>query len=164
MRTVIYDSKGLEHGYYQEFIETTNAFFDDHQADVDGRSDDAIHVVWYIVNAAHARFEPFEQELCTKLFSRAPIFFLLNKADISTQEDRDHLRKVIQDMNLPNCCGILDIIADSSQKLKSCDICPNCGSDDVMEKRKSAIMICGVCAQVLHKLTYARSVATKNLW
>lgn len=140
MRTVIYDSKGLEHGYYQEFIETTNTFFDDHQA----TPSDAIHVVWYIVNAAHARFEPFEQELCKKLFWRAPIFFLLNKADLSSQDDRDNLRKVIEDMHLPNCCGILDIIADSSTKLKSCDACPKCNSDDIVVKRKSAVMVCSV--------------------
>eukprot|EP01127_Copromyxa_protea_P006747 TRINITY_DN16738_c0_g1_i1.p1 TRINITY_DN16738_c0_g1~~TRINITY_DN16738_c0_g1_i1.p1 ORF type:complete len:561 (+),score=87.62 TRINITY_DN16738_c0_g1_i1:59-1741(+) len=143
--TVIYDSKGLEHGEYQNFIETTEAFFDEHKTGVDGKGGDAIHVVWYIVNAAHARFEPFEQELCTKLFSRAPIFFLLNKADLSTQEDRDHLRKVIQGMNLPHCCGILDIIADSSPKLKSCNVCPACGSDDVTEKLKCAMMMCGEC-------------------
>jgi len=145
MRTIIYDSKGLEHGQYQDFIESTVSFFEDHRAGTDGQSDNAIHVVWYIVNAAHARFEPFERELCIKLFSNIPIFFLLNKADISTQEDRDNLRQVIKDMDLPNCCGVLDIIAESCAKLKCYEVCPMCNSDDVTEKRKSAIMLCGEC-------------------
>jgi len=48
-------------------------------------------------------------------------------------------------MNLANCVGILDIIAESSAKLKSCERCPKCNSDDVLEKRKCALMICGEC-------------------
>lgn len=43
-RVVIYDSKGLEHGQYEDFIESTNEFFQDHRVD----STDAIHVIWYI--------------------------------------------------------------------------------------------------------------------
>jgi len=112
---------------------------------LDGQSKDSIHLVWYVVNAAHARFEPFERELCIKLFSRVPIFFLLNKADLSTQMDRDQLRKVIADMKLPNCCGIFDIIADEAPKTKTFDVCPMCESDDVMERRKRAVLICNDC-------------------
>eukprot|EP01126_Amoeba_proteus_P057809 TRINITY_DN7392_c0_g1_i10.p1 TRINITY_DN7392_c0_g1~~TRINITY_DN7392_c0_g1_i10.p1 ORF type:complete len:436 (-),score=71.49 TRINITY_DN7392_c0_g1_i10:216-1523(-) len=141
-KTVIYDSKGLEHGQYRNFIESTRTFFAEHR---NGSSENAIHVVWYIVNAAHARFEPFERELCTELFSDTPVFFLLNKADLSTVEDRNELRKIIKDMNLSNCCGILDVIACSTPRLKSCDTCPRCHSDDVMERRKVALMICGAC-------------------
>lgn len=47
MRVVIYDSKGLEHGHFQDFIGSTNEFFDSHQvSDSKGVSADAIHVIW----------------------------------------------------------------------------------------------------------------------
>lgn len=41
-RVVIYDSKGLEHGQYEDFIDTTNHFFELHKLD----SSEAIHVIW----------------------------------------------------------------------------------------------------------------------
>lgn len=46
MGVVIYDSKGLEHGHFKDFIETTNEFFDSHQVSKSGESADAIHVIW----------------------------------------------------------------------------------------------------------------------
>eukprot|EP01126_Amoeba_proteus_P033389 TRINITY_DN3279_c0_g1_i7.p1 TRINITY_DN3279_c0_g1~~TRINITY_DN3279_c0_g1_i7.p1 ORF type:complete len:552 (+),score=107.38 TRINITY_DN3279_c0_g1_i7:149-1804(+) len=141
LKTVIYDSKGLEHGQYMNFIKSTKAFFDEHSA----TSKDAIHVVWYIVNTAHTRFEPFEQELCEELFSDIPVFFLLNKSDISTEQDRNELRRIIEGMNLSNCCGILDVIGCPTMKMKSYDICPKCHSDDVTERRKVASMRCESC-------------------
>lgn len=146
MRVVIYDSKGLEHGQFEEFIETTNDFFDEHKIGTHGESSDAIHVVWYIVNSAHSRFEPFEEMLCRELFNRAPLMFLLNKADISTQDDRDRFRQRIESLKLPNCVGVYDTVARSStSQLQTFEKCPNCGSDDIIIRKKKQVMLCEEC-------------------
>jgi GTP-binding protein EngB required for normal cell division len=147
MRIVIYDSKGLEHGEFEDFIETTTDFFEEHSIGVHGESEDAIHVIWYILNSASSRFEPFEQRICRELFNRAPIMFLLNKADISTEEDRNNLRQLINDMNLPNCVGIFDVMASPVARYKHFKVCPNnkCNSDDLAIRKRTGIMECLEC-------------------
>eukprot|EP01128_Nolandella_sp_AFSM9_P000600 TRINITY_DN1074_c0_g1_i2.p1 TRINITY_DN1074_c0_g1~~TRINITY_DN1074_c0_g1_i2.p1 ORF type:complete len:648 (+),score=116.23 TRINITY_DN1074_c0_g1_i2:68-1945(+) len=146
LRVVIYDSKGLEHGQFENFIDTTNDFFDEHKIGTHGESRDAIHVVWYIVNSAHSRFEPFEEHLCRELFNRAPLMFLLNKADISTKDDRERFRAMINDLKLPNCVGVYDTVARKhSPQLLAIDRCPNCGNDDVLIRKKKMQMICPEC-------------------
>jgi ribosome biogenesis GTPase A len=145
MRIVIYDSKGLEHGHFEDFIDTTNDFFDAHQIGTHGESADAIHVVWYVMNSAHSRFEPFEQRICKELFNRAPVIFLLNKADISTQEDRDNIRQIIDEMKLPNCVGIFDVMAAPTIKYRSVDVCGKCGSDDLVIRKRFGIIKCMEC-------------------
>ena len=83
---VIYDSRGLEHGNTQLFIDDTRKFFQSLSPE------DSIHVVWYVINGAGSRIQPFEEEICRTLFADTPIIFLINKADISTDEDRRILR------------------------------------------------------------------------
>lgn len=135
---VIYDSKGLEVGEHEEFIRTTGEFLEDGHVQM--------HVVWYIINSAGSRFQPFEADVCKSLFNKLPIIFILNKADLSPQEDRDALRKAIVELNLGNCLGILDTICTPSlAALKIPDVCPACGSDDLDIKRKRKLMTCEEC-------------------
>eukprot|EP01127_Copromyxa_protea_P002634 TRINITY_DN1256_c0_g2_i1.p1 TRINITY_DN1256_c0_g2~~TRINITY_DN1256_c0_g2_i1.p1 ORF type:complete len:664 (+),score=122.79 TRINITY_DN1256_c0_g2_i1:39-2030(+) len=145
MGVVIYDSKGLEHGHFQDFIDSTNTFFDSHHVSENGESADAIHVIWYIINSAHSRFEPFEETICRKLFNRVPILFILNKADISSPSDRNRLREIITDMNLPNCVGVYDVVATPQSCKIELDECPKCHSDDIIIKRRQAMMLCESC-------------------
>lgn len=56
----------------------------------------------YIINSAHSRFEPFEETICRQLFNKVPLLFILNKADLSSKEDRDGLREIIKDVS--NLC------------------------------------------------------------
>lgn len=108
-----------------------------------------IHVVWYIINSAGSRFQPFEGEVCKSLFNKLPIIFILNKADLSSTPDREGLRRSIMDLNLGNCIGIIDTICTPSlSALKIPDVCPTCGSDDVDIKRKRKIMECEDCSHV----------------
>jgi len=141
MRVVIYDSKGLEHGYFEEFIRSTNEFFDKHRPG----SADTIHVIWYIINSAHSRWEPFEERICRELLNRAPLMVVLNKADISSTKDRNGMRKLISNMNLPNFVGVFETIGQPSNKLKKFEVCTNCNSDDLIIRTKLAIMKCQEC-------------------
>ena len=97
-QVVIYDSKGLEVGEHDNFIRTTAEFLEK------GEGKD-IHVVWYIINSAGSRFQPFEGDVCKSLFNNLPIIFILNKADLSAKTDREQLRQSILALSLGNCIG-----------------------------------------------------------
>jgi GTP-binding protein EngB required for normal cell division len=142
---VIYDSKGLEHGEHHEFINTTKNFFNKHQVVGEVTNPDAIHVVWYIINSAHSRFESFEEQICRSLFNNLPIIFILNKADISTEEDRSNIRNIITNMKLSNCVGVFDVMADPTNRDKDIEKCSKCGSDDIVLRKKVSQMNCLDC-------------------
>jgi len=138
---VIYDSKGLEVGEHDNFITTTSEFL--------RKGNTEIHVVWYIINSAGSRFQPFEGDVCKSLFNKLPIIFILNKADLSAAEDRESLRRSILELRLGNCIGILDTICTPSlSALKVPDVCPACGSDDLDIKRKRKLFTCADCGHV----------------
>uniref|UniRef100_A0A6B2L5C1 G domain-containing protein n=1 Tax=Arcella intermedia TaxID=1963864 RepID=A0A6B2L5C1_9EUKA len=147
MRVVIYDSKGLEHGEFEDFMNTTDHFFESHKPGTVSETD-TIHVVWYIVNSAHSRWEPFEEVICRKLLNRAPLMFVLNKADISSPRDRKGMKKLIHDMRLPHCKGVFETIAQPTAKLKNFEVCPECGSDDLVVRTKLASMRCEACGHM----------------
>ena len=91
---VIYDSRGLEHGNTELFISDTRTFFETLAPQ------DAINVVWYVINGAGSRVQPFEEEVCRTLFANIPLMFLVNKADISSDEDRAILRQTLVQLGL----------------------------------------------------------------
>eukprot|EP01089_Gocevia_fonbrunei_P002328 TRINITY_DN12307_c0_g1_i4.p1 TRINITY_DN12307_c0_g1~~TRINITY_DN12307_c0_g1_i4.p1 ORF type:complete len:596 (-),score=104.19 TRINITY_DN12307_c0_g1_i4:43-1830(-) len=138
---VIYDSKGLENGRACEFVQSTKSFFRDH-ADVR----QTIHVVWYIINSAMARFQDFEKYICSSLFNQIPIIFVLNKADISSDEEREGVKNAIKSMNLENCYGIFDTVcAPACRRVIDFDVCPECGSEDILIRKIQKKMICENC-------------------
>eukprot|EP01090_Pellita_catalonica_P019492 TRINITY_DN6662_c0_g1_i1.p1 TRINITY_DN6662_c0_g1~~TRINITY_DN6662_c0_g1_i1.p1 ORF type:complete len:625 (+),score=102.54 TRINITY_DN6662_c0_g1_i1:62-1876(+) len=145
---VLFDSKGLEIGKSKEFIDSTNEFFREHKKK-GGDISNCVHVVWYIVNSAMARFQDFEKDICHQLFRRIPIVFVLNKADLSSVAQRAALRKEISAMNLENCFGIFDTVCLSSTVAEfknKMEECPSCLSDEISISRKKNIMICDKCS------------------
>uniref|UniRef100_A0A6B2L5G6 G domain-containing protein n=1 Tax=Arcella intermedia TaxID=1963864 RepID=A0A6B2L5G6_9EUKA len=144
MRVVIYDSKGLEHGEYDNFIQNTNQFFNSLSPGAVPELD-SIHVIWYIVNSAHSRWEPFEEKICREILNKAPLMFVLNKADLSTKKDKEGIKKIIRNLHLPNFKGIYETIANPEKKTKDFDRCPRCKSDDIILKKKTSKMMCLEC-------------------
>jgi GTPase Era involved in 16S rRNA processing len=145
----IYDSKGLEHGNTEEFINTTQDFLDQHSIGEHGESENAIHVVWYVINSATGRWVNFEKKICETLFHDIPIIFILNKADISTQNDRNILRECVKDMKLKNNVGIYDVIStDNNINIIDIVFCSCCGSDDILIRKKHFQMQCIDCDRV----------------
>jgi len=69
----------------------------------------------------------------------------LNKADISSDQDRQRIRKIINDLALPNCVGIFDTVACSSGACQGIAECPGCGSDDLVIRKKTATALCLNC-------------------
>jgi len=88
----LFDAKGLEHGHHEDFIAAMRKFFEEQSR---ASPTDAIHVIWYVVNSANARFQSFEEILLRDVFREIPIVVILNKADISSPETRDQLREMI---------------------------------------------------------------------
>jgi GTP-binding protein EngB required for normal cell division len=138
---VIYDSKGLEVGEHTNFLSTTRDFL--------ASPDVEVHVVWYIINSAVSRIQPFEIEVCSQLFSKLPIIFIMNKADLSTPDERDSLRRSIMDIRVANCVAVLETACAptrSTSELPSA--CSKCGSDDIEFKPKRKLVCCADCGHV----------------
>lgn len=156
---VLFDSKGLEAGMqFEEFLQATLEFFKANEKDIGSNHlpkhfrdnpqglEKKVHLVWYVVNGAAARFQDFEERICRELFGRLPIIFILNKSDISSQEQRDSLRKVIEDMELPHCFGITETVTSKYEKPEPIKICPNCKtSDDLVIMNRTKKVLCQSC-------------------
>lgn len=144
---VIYDSKGIEAGmHFDEFMEDTEMFFKNQSKEKGVENiGSVIHLVWYVINSAAARFQDFEERICKELFADLPIVFLLNKSDISTDEQKDELRRIIYDMHLPNCLGVFETCTSKYAELKRVDECPKCGDQDIVIYRRKQIALCEHC-------------------
>jgi ribosome biogenesis GTPase A len=120
---VVYDSRGIEHGYVETgFLKDTAAFFEKLGSDKD--LENHIHVVWYVLDLTQARFQPFEAEFCKDYLYDYPIIFVLNKADAVTLEVRNTMIKVIHDFHLQNCFGIFCTVANCKNfDTKQCKEC-----------------------------------------
>lgn len=160
-RVVIYDSRGLEHGNTDAFIESTREFVE--QLAEGGSLEDSIHVVWYVINGAGSRIQPFEEELVKTLFSSVPLMFLINKADISSDEDRAILRQTLTAMNVPSCMGIFDTVSGAHDPLLNVTKCPKCGSDDINIRKKRGIATCENCLATISLLVRKEDVVAKTL-
>lgn len=145
----IYDSKGLEYGCYEEFIETTKDFMDEHCIGKHGESENAIHAVWYIINSALGRWQKYEEQICRDLFSNIPIMFVLNKADLTTNEEKEILKRCIQNMHLNNNIGIYNVISIKKSNI-NIDKCLSCGSDDIVIRNRLKQYMCYDCEHIEH--------------
>lgn len=143
---VIYDSKGLEVGEHLNFIKDTKEFIRTHPNQID--------VCWYIVNSATSRFQGFEGEVCQQVFNSIPIIFVLNKADISSNSDRQLLKETILNLNLDNCVAIVETVSSQTLEILNIpDICPQCGSDDLDIRKKRKIIECEDCGTIYPLVT-----------
>ena len=141
---VIYDSRGLEDGLHEEFISDTQEFFDSLRAKPQLR--DQIHVIWYVINCASGRFEPFEVKLVREIFAPTPVIFILNKADVASAEQLNQLEALINSQNLENSKGVFRTVADRQNY--SQNWCPHCHGDDVMSRKKTNQLMCATCNHV----------------
>lgn len=144
---IVYDSKGLETGNIDEFVEQTREFFEEHRYTKKKKAENCIHVIWYVINSAGCRIQPSEEKLWREVFNVAPLMFLLNKSDISSEEDRKTLRELIRGMELPNLVGIYDCKTQKYANASPPSICGNCGSDDLMIRAKKKMWKCGDCGE-----------------
>jgi len=149
-RLVIYDGKGLEIDYSSEFLEEIQNFFHEHQMTVSGdtqtelksKIQDALHVVWYIIDSTAESVHSFELFLCKDVFKAVPVIFILSKADQTTEEHREELKESIRAANLPNMVDIFDVSANPVS-LKQC---PNCNSTNIRKAKEK--VICSECGPI----------------
>lgn len=156
---VIYDSKGLEHGNTAEFIESTKKFFAETQGDVRNM----IHVVWYVVNGASSRVQPYEEEICKMLFNEIPVIFIINKGDISSDADRAVIRETLESFKLHNCHGIFDAVSGDRVPLLKIERCPACGSDDIEIRKIKQIVCCESCGKTSSMKVSRKDIITATL-
>jgi uncharacterized protein (DUF697 family)/GTP-binding protein EngB required for normal cell division len=97
---VIFDTKGYEIGSQQEsaFFEDVINFAVQPQVDVT----DAVHLVWYCIQAVGSRVTDFDIDCIKKLQSaHLPVAVVLTKSDLVSDEDAQSLRQAILE-RVPN--------------------------------------------------------------
>jgi GTPase SAR1 family protein len=141
MPVTIYDSKGLEQGFAQEFIEDAKTFFE--RLRTSPELGEHIHIIWYVINAAAARFEPFEAYLVGQVFASVPVLLLLNKCDMASSDQIKEMKQTLESYSFPNCKGIYLVVADRKNYNQSW--CPACLSDDVSYRKSTNQLFCDEC-------------------
>ena len=136
----IYDSKGIS------FTDTTNYTRNIREFMNDKKEDEQIHIIWFVINSATGRIQPFEEELCKGIFKDKFIIFVLNKCDISTQSNRKTIHDSIEEMKLTNCLGIYEVVSGLEKEgIKNVTQCTKCGGNEIVIKMKSKQAACCNC-------------------
>jgi GTP-binding protein EngB required for normal cell division len=139
---VIYDSRGLEHGRSDIFLQETREFLHNLE-ESSNPMENRIHVVWYVIDLANCRLQDFEGTICRTLFPDLPIIFLLNKCDLVSSNKAVKIQAEIEKLDLKRCYGIFRTAADPDvNSIRFPETCPVCGSDDLVAKRKAKVIIC----------------------
>jgi small GTP-binding protein len=135
---VVFDTKGLEHGNHEEFIEQTQGFLKSLRSSADLR--DHLHVVWYVIDMSHARFQPFETRICSELLEGIPVFFVLNKVDTAERAQVDAIVEHVRAQEFPSFRGIFEVVSD--RKSYSPLFCPECHSIDFRFRQRTKEILC----------------------
>jgi predicted GTPase len=161
---VIYDSRGIEHGYAQKgFSEDTRLFFE--KLNSQNEKQNHIHVVWYVLDLTQARFQPFEADFCRNELKNYPIIFVLNKSDAVDTDVRNTMLKVINDFQMPNCHALFSTVANCKNfDTKSCE---KCGSAKIKKRiqGESCTVMCKECSAkyVLEKTAGIKELAKTTI-
>jgi uncharacterized protein (DUF697 family)/GTPase SAR1 family protein len=102
---VLYDSKGLEKG--TNGIDAQNkivAFLTEMGKKTDKFKQ--LHMIWYLVSATSARWSLGDKEICENRLGQYPIFIVLTKCDMVSDEEVMQMKFAIQIMKPRNCFGV----------------------------------------------------------
>lgn len=135
---VIYDTKGLEHGCSEQFAADTRKYLT--QLSARNNLQNNVHIIWYVIDMAQARFQPFEAQICKELLHDIPLIFVLNKADSADTSQITAMKEVLEGMKLENCKGVYEVISD--RKNYSFSNCVLCGSTQFRFRAKTKELIC----------------------
>lgn len=105
---ILYDSKGFVVGEEDEFLKQTFKFLDYQKK----HGNEQIHLAWYVVNAASARFEHFDKKVIDRLNAdRIPVIIVLNQCDIAKNEQKQGMLSLIMQTNFKNADHIVPVAA-----------------------------------------------------
>jgi small GTP-binding protein len=81
----LYDSAGCELGGEKNFVDSTSKFLD---SQLSKGVEEQIHIAWYVISGASARFEPYEGVIINKLYEqRIPVVVVLSQCDRARREE-----------------------------------------------------------------------------
>lgn len=128
---VLYDSAGYEANKETEFIESTFKFIDDLKSK--GIAEQ-IHLVWYVVNAASARFEFFDRDIICNINNQGiPVIIVLSQCDRAKPDEIHKIKQAIRDFDLTKVYELIEVSA-SPLVVSGKPICEPYGLQDLVEK------------------------------
>lgn len=142
----LYDSKGHETND-TTFNGRLYEFLDDRAKAMTNDITKGIHSVWYVVNAAQARWSPGDTDIANRIRRNFPLIVVLNKCDLATNEQMDAVEKVIR-AGVPNVNEIIRISAIPVYAPASCST----HSDDdlilmITKKDQKKSWKCNTCGE-----------------
>ncbi|HLY29451.1 MAG TPA: DUF697 domain-containing protein, partial [Ktedonobacterales bacterium] len=119
----LYDSMGWEGGAEgdQRFRKDTQDFIQAHRTT---DPNEHVHIVWYVISAAEARFQEYDAQLVRDAFAGLPVLFVLTKCDVARDDQIESVERVIRaatmqiaqqatrDKPAPRIVGIVRTAAD----------------------------------------------------
>ena len=128
---VLYDSAGFKANEEQNFINDLFSFLEKQSQK---ESKEAIHLIWFVINASSARFEHFEEDVIKKLGDKGiPAIIVLSQCDIARDEEILGIEEAIKDCALKHIYCIINIAASPLKKGGKL-ICEPFGLTDLVEK------------------------------
>jgi len=80
---------------------------------------DKVKLIWYVIDAPSTRLYDFEVTLLKTVFNNLPVFFVITKCDIATDEQINGLLSAIIAANVSNQSGAFQVgISPSGQQLE----------------------------------------------
>ena len=97
---ILFDSPGYEIAKWEKMLGETVTFLNEKSAykpnPDDKKVDEAVHLVWYILNAGNQRIEDFDSKVLETVMQLGiPIVVVLSQCDRASPEEMNELKKII---------------------------------------------------------------------
>jgi len=111
----LYDSAGCELGEENDFVKGVSEFINEQSKK---GIDEQIHIIWYVVSASSARFEPYEGVIINNLYDmRVPAIVVLSQCDRADDGEIEGVRKAITSLDLKKVYNIVEVAAKPLKRL-----------------------------------------------
>ena len=107
---VLYDSSGYEAGKEESFVSNVCNFLEQQK---EKGIEQQIHLIWYVVNAASARFELFDQQLIHGFHKlQVPVIIILSQCDRAAAYEVSSVKQEIKKLDSDSTYDIIETSAN----------------------------------------------------
>ena len=115
-----------------------------------------------MINGVGSQVKPFGEEICRALFADTPLIFLVNKADISSDEERAILLQTLTQLGPKSCVGIFDTVSgDHEPLLNLIPSAPSAAATTSTSARRRALRRASRAAKQSHCSSSARTASSQ---
>lgn len=148
---VLYDSPGYEAAKELEWVDKVLHVIEEKQSEKD--LEKHIHLIWYVINAASARVEKFEEDIINQIANKhVPAIIVLSQCDRASKQEIESIENALDNFELKRTCPRIQISAQPLE-INNRLMCPPFGLDKLLEKTtellpeaySEAVIIAQIC-------------------